>query len=309
MGNKRQFVYALISNCEDLYSDMTCLSARFLKHHDPEARVVVVCDTATRSALENRKHPLLRVADDLRTVDTENYTGVLASRWLKVSLHQVISGPFMFLDSDTLPVKPISSIFNTGKPFAATADCPHTDPRKAFPRKLTGTYQKLGWPIPERYFNAGLYFFDASPAARQLGEHWQNSWLQWKEAISHHDQPALNHSIQHCKTRVRVLPQSWNAITLHGECPVWRPKVIHYVMSLRQDARDGQVPLFARLLDMIQEDRLTSLEISRTLKNGDYWFNPKSVRSIVHRGELHKLPGVLKDRVKQSIQRKGNGRD
>lgn len=108
---KFKIVYVLVSHLNDTYAEQCYLSIRSLRKMHPSAYITIVTDNATRDELAGVRKELTRMADDVVVVDfDDDVTPVVRSRLLKTTLRRRIEGDFLFLDCDTICVKPLNEL-------------------------------------------------------------------------------------------------------------------------------------------------------------------------------------------------------
>ncbi len=125
-----------------------------------------------------------------------------------------LDGDFLFLDVDTLVIRPIDAIWETSADLAAVSDGnrPLGVPTHCPPGRQTECEQ-LGWDWPPpRYLNAGVMYWRDTPAARCFGEQWhQRRRRGWAHGYLN-DQVPLNTALAADEDlAVQVLHDRYNA--------------------------------------------------------------------------------------------------
>lgn len=193
---------------------MTRVSVASLRVTNPLVEVTLACDNVTANALERRSDPILREVEDL--VTCEAFTNVGANyrnRHLKTQTRQIVDGPFLLLDSDTLVRGDLSSIFRLDTDIAGAPN--HS--RDEFANQLwdedARALGRMNWQVEEHaYINGGVLYFSDTPAARKVGCLWHRKWLASIEKCSRYrDQPALNAALCEAQPRLSILPHKFNA--------------------------------------------------------------------------------------------------
>jgi hypothetical protein len=223
MGNlseNQRVVYAVTSSGRDLFSAMTRVSIASLRISNPFVKVAVACDDVSAAALKRSCDPLLNEVDDFIICDTPEGDAGYRNRHVKTRLRQLIEGPFLFLDSDTLVRGDLSTIFSLNTDFAAAPNHSSDDFREqAFDpitKKLmtsnSETLRSLRWQVGDRvYVNGGVLFFNDTPNSYRISDAWHRKWLQSVEKFGvHQDQLALNAAVFESRPRVEVLPHKFN---------------------------------------------------------------------------------------------------
>src|SRR5437879_4506071 len=103
-----RYVYVLVSGEVNRYATMCYLSALSVRGVDAAARITLLTDEPTASALRAASHRLLPLIDDVRPAREEGSSQKLISRILKTTMLQRLQEPFIFLDVDTLAIAPLA---------------------------------------------------------------------------------------------------------------------------------------------------------------------------------------------------------
>lgn len=175
------------------------------------------------------------------------------SRWLKVILPTVIRRDCLFLDSDTLVVRPLDFGIVPQAPVAAALN---RDGKRAVPhsseRWVRGLYDRCAWDWPvdamARYRNSGVIAFRTGDGALEFAREWMRNWSHFRAATNlHNDQPAFNRTAFETGV-VGLLPAAWNAPV--GVLPQTAAgaSVFHYYASI--DDTSAPHTLWGHLIGM-----------------------------------------------------------
>lgn len=208
----RFFLYVLTDQDECKYADLTLLSATFLRTIHPEAFIRILTDPFTLELLTQHKHTLLQVVDEVISESIPYTSPVLRSRYLKTHMRLLITGDFIYLDSDTIIRKPIINIFEYPEPIDLVEN--HNRPYPAnLPEKEAQIFNTNGWNRDGmlHYFNSGVIKWDDSEASMELANMWISNWNKSVENGFLLDQPALNHAISNWNGQTRILDATFNA--------------------------------------------------------------------------------------------------
>ena len=86
---KTKIVYVLVSSPEDLYLEMAYVSMCSVKHHNPDATIVLVVDSATNASFTSTRASFSNKADEIIVVELDsNIKAQKRSRLLKTSVRQ-----------------------------------------------------------------------------------------------------------------------------------------------------------------------------------------------------------------------------
>ena len=190
---------------------MTAVSALSIRAIHPTARIAILMDPPTHRALAAAGAALLDIAEPV-VVPTPYQDPVFASRSIKVGMRETLTGDLLFLDADTVLVRPFPDDLTRCR-VAALAD-DHWD-RRGRPVLRLGTkiqeiYRGTGWAVPDRYYNSGVMWLPDSPVAHRLCERWRARWAEVRALGRHNDQPAFNAAIADVPEGFRPLPPCYN---------------------------------------------------------------------------------------------------
>ncbi|MFZ4401909.1 MAG: putative nucleotide-diphospho-sugar transferase [Bacteroidales bacterium] len=205
------FLYILTSNGKDEFIDMTYLSASFLRYLHTKANIVLITDSQSALIIKNSNHPLLKIINNVISIITPEGTQKWKSRYLKSHMRELISGDFLFLDSDTIPLKPLDKLFEIMLPIAA-ANNHSKDISTNFISYEKKLYDDLQWSYPNKhYLNTGVMFWKEDAKAYKLSKLFIHKWEQSQFEGYHYDQPAFNAALTEWDGEYYVLENNFNA--------------------------------------------------------------------------------------------------
>ena len=206
------FLYILTSDGKDEYIDMTYLSSSFLRFNHPLSTILVLCDTFSYGPVINSGHPLLELIDNLNYCDTPDGSAGWRNRYMKCRMRELIKGDFLYLDADTIPVKPLDRIFTIRESFAA-ANNHSTDIRSNFYGYEKDIFDEMKWSYPVKHFvNGGVLFWRDVEEAYNLSRLYISCWTASSSKKGFHfDQPALNAALVQWSGPFHVLDNKFNA--------------------------------------------------------------------------------------------------
>jgi|SRR6266487_4678867 len=206
-------VYVVTSEGRDIYSVMTRVSAASLRITNRPYKVIVVCDPNSAAEMQRKRDPLLGEVNELVTFETAAGDAGFRNRFLKTNLRNLIDGPYLFLDSDTLIRGDLSELFSSTADIACAAN--HSKHRVELQiwEEDKAALNAMGWQIRDDvYVNGGLMLCNDTPGARRLAADWHRRWLACYQRIDRYrDQPALNAAICATDTNLEILPPRFNA--------------------------------------------------------------------------------------------------
>ena len=225
--------YCLASSGKDWYPEMTYISASCVRRLDRDARITILMDANTYNTPRREPFDVRCLADHLVRVEIELDGPEQRSRFLKTSMRQLVDGPFLFLDSDTLPIRPFREIFDNTASMSAALDRNNDNPEPHFPESAGRLFLEAGWtsPLPN-YYNSGVIHFSDQEEARALGVEWHRRWrILYERFREHRDQPALNSAIHALNIHPRVFPIQYNAMVGVATRFAHKAKIFHFYTS------------------------------------------------------------------------------
>lgn len=238
---------------------MTALSIGSLCRVHPEARITLIADEASATQVERSPFPLVSgLQAGMRVCPTpRGLTPVTHSRFLKTSLRSELDGSFLYLDSDTLVLQPITSAFASTR-FSAAVDRHWRAPSPGFPHWVIPLYRSARWSTSRRYpyFNSGVTFWPDTVEARTLGERWHAYWTDSLRLGQYRDQPALNAAVRSApRSWFERLPCGYNAMIDADPRLARQAHIIHFFSSPKAKRRRS-------VLDQMVDEVLAGHEVS-----------------------------------------------
>jgi hypothetical protein len=288
-----RYVYVLVDRGELAisYASLCLLSATSVRGVDPAARITIVADPATVRSLRQRKHRVLDAADDWVEATAEG-TPTYISRFLKTTLLQRLQDSFVYLDGDTVVVRPIAGRGRHPASLQMVADRFLHHPKPGFPDWVRPLYQQMGWEPTRHYFNAGVIFVRNDGDAGRLFEQWHDRWQAFVRATGRmNDQPALNSAIEACGVSVAHLPLRYNAMVKVRERYRWRARTLHFFID---QAAVDEGTAYGSLLARAERGPLPTFDdISRGMRCRRPLVDPWSVKRQIAAGDALGLLGRL----------------
>ena len=245
MDNKRlKIVYVLTSSPNDIYLEQAYVSMCSLKHYNPEAQVIILTDQLTAATFTGTRKKETRFADEIKVVDLpENLNGQRRSRLLKTSARKHIEGDFLFIDTDTIIVKPLDDILKVEADLAACYDT-HCEDIKQDPYyyNIKRNALKIGTPIEDEkhYFNSGVILVRDTPIAHKFYELWHENLALSVGKNVFQDQPSFKKTDCELGHVIKPLPDVWNVELKHGIRFLKDAKIIHYLCTNKSKNKERQ---------------------------------------------------------------------
>lgn len=206
-------VYVLTSEGCDIYSAMTRLSAASLRITNPGSTIIVTCDAYSFAAMKGCRDPLLDEADNCLVFETPTGDAVFRNRFIKTNLRNLIDGPYLFLDSDTLIRGDLSSLLQLSADIALAANHSKARVQDQIWQEDQAEITAMGWQSrSDVYVNGGLMACNNTPSAYRFATDWHRRWLASHARLKRNrDQPALNAAILATGVELEILPHRFNA--------------------------------------------------------------------------------------------------
>lgn len=233
---KTKIVYVIVSNKDHVYVEQLYISLVSLKIHSPNSSPSVVVDRSTEIVIKESSLDILSYIDDLIVVDVPSqYKGAACSRFLKTSLRQYISGPYLFVDTDTViaeKLDDIDKLISQGVNIAAVTDGHCLFREMPNYHEIMERAHVIGWDNmvnDEIHFNSGVMFVADSGEAYDFYHKWHQNWLYEFDKGFYFDQLALARTNQDLNYVIKEIDGIWNFQLFWGALRfLHKSKIIHY---------------------------------------------------------------------------------
>lgn len=236
---KTKVVYVLVSNRTDTYLEQALISVFSLREKNPEVEVVLVVDENTNSTLVDDRSLIKEFVNSVITIDVpEVFSKRQSSRYLKTNLRNLISGDYLFIDTDTIIVDDLSSIdfiqediimaYNTNSPI------PVSDSDRIGDRYMKINSKKVGWKsfIGYTHYNSGVIYAKDCDSVKELYNRWYINWSECVKCGVDTDQMALIKSNEEVGEIIHPMEDIFNwQIQRHGSWIPTGTKILHYFAS------------------------------------------------------------------------------
>lgn len=235
---RTKIVYVCVSDHSDMYLEQTFVSVYSLRKYNPDVFVEIIVDKDTEDTLTGKRAKIKELVSKITVVDVPlNFSKKQRSRYLKTNLRNLVTGDFLFLDTDTIIQNSLDEIDDLKCDVAAVQEY----------NKIRSFTKKEGWMYSlavkvglenvlddEPYFNSGVMFVKDSPLAYQLYSNWHECWNKTRKKGLDTDQTSLCWANKLSGHVIEFLDNSWNCLIcfsgLEGEK---NAKVIHYTYELK----------------------------------------------------------------------------
>jgi hypothetical protein len=226
-------VYAVTGAGNDRFSAMTRISIFSLRRFNPKCRVTVAFDSISLRNLLSVGDPLLQETDAVLEVPTPEGGPEFRNRFVKTTLRSCVSGPFLFMDSDTLVRGDIGEIFLPNAEIKGCLNHSIDNILWQIQQKDRETLDLMNWNIWKScYINGGIIYYSDSEKSRQFANQWHEYWLaSYRKTGSCKDQPALNAALASIVPSFKLLSCKYNAQIKSNSSSAVDASVWHYYAS------------------------------------------------------------------------------
>jgi hypothetical protein len=254
-------VYVVTSEGRDFYSVMTRVSVASLRLTNANTRVSLACDAASAAAMNRCRDPLLDEVDRWMTFDTPDGSSGYRNRYLKTNLRNLIDGPFLFLDSDTLVREDVNEVFSSDSDLACAPNRSQDGVERQIWDEDLAVVAAMGWRIRgDVYVNGGVTFYNDTREARRFAVDWHRKWIEcFRRNGRYRDQPALNAALFDVKPKLRILPHRFNAQLKLEPRVAAGAAILHYFAS-REDEPTTEFELLVERVRRGAELRTADIE-------------------------------------------------
>lgn len=270
-NNFPTIVYALTSNGKDVHSGQTFVSSSLVRHLYPKARIILLVDELTHVKLQAVNDPVLASVDQVLRVETGMDTPIRRNRALKTTMRLVLEGPFVYLDSDTLPIRRFDELFSHDDDFAAVQDYTQELFGRRRPRWVRDFFRSMSWRYPTRQFvNGGVMYMADRPVVHEFSREWNRRWRHGIErADLELDQPSLNSALDATDLRLRLMSRDFNCQVKSTLFTVQTARIFHYFKS--QIGISSYSLLDYLVFTVQQTGDIDWNAVERAAANGDPW--------------------------------------
>ena len=230
---RTKIVYILISDNSDFYFEQILVSTFSLRRYNPDVVVELVVDEDTNMTLVNNRAQIRNYVNSIVQVDVpKEYSKKQRSRFIKTNLRNLISGDFLFIDTDTIIRSSLNEIDNISYDVCATQEyncLSHFTMNDKYMYDLAARVGLGKELVGEPYFNSGVIYAKDSSMAHLLYETWHSSWKETMSKGLTTDQTPLCWANKKAGHVMSFLDDSWNClIKLNGLENERDAKIIHY---------------------------------------------------------------------------------
>ena len=215
---KTKLVYVLTCAPEATYIEQALMAVWSARYHNPDAHIVLLTDDKTDLLLTGKRSEILEYISERIVVlfDDADLNPMYRSRWIKTQVRQLITGDFLFIDSDTLINHSLEEIDQCPYDVAAVpeSNLPIAEFHPDLYDSMCVGAEKVQWNYTgERYyFSSGVVYVKDTLKSHQLFQLWHRYWQEGLERDVRIDQPSLAKANIECGHMIRLIDNRWNCI-------------------------------------------------------------------------------------------------
>ena len=232
---KTKIVYVLVSSPLDIYLEQAYVSMHSLRHYMPDVNITLITDRLTAETFTEIREKETKYVNEMIVVDLDenSFTPQQRSRQLKTSIRNRVEGDFLYIDCDTIIVKPLDDIDNITAPLAACRDTHSSFANNPYRKMCINHGHLLGWPIDKEYeyFNGGVTYAKDCQEAKDFYQRWNHNLNMGYKYGVYMDQPSFaktNYEMGHI---IEHLPDIWNCQLKHGIRYLKDAHIVHYLCT------------------------------------------------------------------------------
>ena len=191
---KTKLVYVLTCAPEATYIEQALMAVWSARHWNPDAHIVLIVDDKTDALLTGKRGEILNYISEKMVVPfkDESLSPMYRSRYIKTQVRELVSGDFLFVDSDTICCRSLEEVDDFTCEIGAAADNNVLFAEDAF---RDDTIRQVA-PIcdlskEQYYFSSGVLFCQDTPAVHKLFALWHKFWQEGVDKGINIDQPAF----------------------------------------------------------------------------------------------------------------------
>lgn len=233
---KTKIVYAVVGAVDNTYLEQAVVSAYSTRLHNPQAYIEIVVDDETNVIIENGRRLILSyINEKIVATPPSNLTKVQKSRWIKTKLRELVSGDFLYIDTDTIIADSLESVDDITDSVAAVRDLHIYFKESVVFKILKSQMKKVHFDLKDEdeQFNGGVLYCKDDEKGHELFRNWHELWLEYlKNYDISIDQPALVVANSKSGHPIKHLPDIFNCqVCKNGLKYLYHAKIVHYFAS------------------------------------------------------------------------------
>lgn len=296
-----KYVYVVCATDDDYFAEIAAVSIASLRLVSSHARITVLTDRKTSTGKSPGVAAIRNAVDDFSVVECPGETSIERSRFLKTGMRDLVSGQFLYLDSDTIMMKSPDTIWSIDCDIAASPNLGVNGKPYLCSDESPETCATLGWILgSRRYLNAGVIFFADTEAARMVGEHYRSSWQEFRRVIGKpSDQLAFNHAVDLAEPRLVILPCAFNAQITMNAMALRGAVIVHFFTGNFENSLETVAHSAAKRLK--RDATMDTSAIRSAMDSGNPWTRVDTYRKAVAAGSYSSIGRVAFDRLAKKL--------
>lgn len=242
---KTKLLYVLTSTPKDIYLEQLYISMYSAKYYMPDSHIVLLTDTKTKETFVGYRAIEVQYADEIIVIDLDDkkYNAQQRSRQLKTTARNHVKGDYIYIDCDTIIVKPFYEIDDLKDDIAACIDTHSEFSRNPYRRMCVEDGKALGWPISEEkeYFNSGVIYVKDNEITRNFYKQWNRCLNEGYDKKVFMDQPSFAKANYELGHPIKRLEDYFNCELKHGIKFLKDAYIVHYLCTNPSKFQDEQL--------------------------------------------------------------------
>lgn len=232
-----KFVYVLISDESDYYTEEVLVSMLSLKKHTPSANIVLVTDSTTMVSLGKRDSLVIKTVNDIYIADVpENFNKKCRSRYLKTSLPDYLNYDFLYIDSDTVINGNLFDVEKYDFEIGAVFDRHDNGESNTYMKNslINSNIEDIDKLV---FYNGGVIFARNTSNTKRFFKDWHSLWLKFHETSEmENDQISLLKANQMHNNIIQPLPGIYNCQLPFQNSTKYliKAKILHYLADYKE---------------------------------------------------------------------------
>ena len=273
-------VYVLTSQKDDYYYEQFLLSIISFNLYNAKSDSILIVDEITKQNLTaNRTLYENYISEIIVAKVPANFSQKEASRWIKTSIPNYISGEFLYIDCDTIITENLNYIFSNEIKIGAVFDTHVKLDRHHLFNNFQNEDIKAGFISSLKSnirFNGGVIYCDGSSLSLSFFKKWHSLWLEGLKKGCSQDMPSLNQA-NFEDNIITELNGEWNCQISYNMLPyLYNAKIIHYFSTSLYIQTSPYILSSPKIFNQIKDTGEISKEIYTLLKNPKTSFQEES---------------------------------
>lgn len=254
-----KFVYVLISDSKDYYTEQCFLSIISLRKYNEDAEVILLTDVDTYKCLGNKRVDLLGCVNEIITYDfSDKYDNRARSKKLKTLSRRLLRGDYIYIDCDTI----ICSQLEVGSDmYSISAVKDNHSCIDSSIAEFSGVVErakkcKASAGYGCIHYNSGVIICRDNDNCYAFFKKWEELWeLHWRRDGISIDQLSFNEANSVMEGPIHEIDGTWNCQLRYGMRYVADAKILHYLASSSQKAKINRSGYFFAQTTLYEELR------------------------------------------------------